>query len=1088
MSSPIRPERTATNQLPPVSRVLSPEEFDQAEGMTPAQIQAQPFPVVPQQPSATPSQATVGAPSPDLTQQAYSAGQQVWHFLSHPAESVMGVAKGIQSAFEEAFTAPVIGTTANMGTTSASERIAIERQLGHELPKVTADTPGAVTPEQSIKGTVNTLANAGFAIAPELNFAARSAVNAALGAYNDSEQPFRGALTGLALGETLHQTVRGAGAVVDRVRGTDAPVAHDVPVIDRRSPLVQTIISQADRTKDALQLAFAPDARGPEAAATANIIRATTGEQAAAYERASFQLDQFRRGINGLSDTDKLGFIDAVEGGRSQPQAEFQPLAETIRTLLDDARTQVQNLGTGKLEHFIENYFPHIWTDPERAALAFGEDMPGADLSPSEASAANVDGSPDVALSDGTMVDPSVATDPASPEALNQARARAGTKRPMQGSRAFLKQRTIPTTAEGMALGLQPVSLNPIDLTLLKLREMQRYVMAHQTFQQMQEAGLAKFVRAGDAPPDGYTRIDDKIATVYGPRQGMVTLPDEANVAPEQVGVIGQRVLGEYYAPESGAKVLNNYLSPGLRGNAIFDAFRGLGNSLNQAQLGLSAFHLGFTSFDAATSRIALGLEYLASGEPIEGLTKIVTAPLAPVTNALKGKRIRAAYLDPESASPDMQALANAVQEAGGRVRQDSFYKNSAPQRMMDAWKAGNPGKAAAMALPAVMEASSHLLMEHIVPMQKLGVFGDLAQKVLADLPPDASLSVRRAALADAWDSVDNRMGQLVYDNLFWNKTFKDLAMVGTRSLGWNIGTVRELGGGIRDIGQAAADLSDTGNATLTHKAAYVMALPIMTAMVGAAYQYLRTGTGPQELKDYFYPQTGEVDADGNPERVQMPSYMKDVVAYQQHPVETVGHKVHPFAAMMLDMLQNEDYYGDQIRNPNDPLVTQVQQEGEYLAKSILPFSIQNLTETSQRGDQSTATKAGAFFGVTPAPRTAVRTEAQNKMADYLATRRMTGSTPEDAEARNNRAEILAGLRGAKGVDLQAAVSRAIEHEQLTPRNVIDLLRRAGSTPAQEKFKRLTLPQALDVFRVSTPAEKRKFVDALVKKMERAQQ
>jgi hypothetical protein len=30
-----------------------------------------------------------------------------------------------------------------------------------------------------------------------------------------------------------------------------------------------------------------------------------------------------------------------------------------------------------------------------------------------------------------------------------------------------------------MAMGLQPVTTNPVDLTLLKLREMQRYYMAH---------------------------------------------------------------------------------------------------------------------------------------------------------------------------------------------------------------------------------------------------------------------------------------------------------------------------------------------------------------------------------------------------------------------------------------------------------------------------------------------------------------------------------------------------------------------------------------------------------------------------------
>jgi hypothetical protein len=42
-------------------------------------------------------------------------------------------------------------------------------------------------------------------------------------------------------------------------------------------------------------------------------------------------------------------------------------------------------------------------------------------------------------------------------------------------------------------------------------------------------------------------------------------------------------------------------------------------------------------------------------------------------------------------------------------------------------------------------------------------------------------------------------MGQLVYDNLFWNRTVKDLSMASVRSVGWNIGDIRELPGGVKD-------------------------------------------------------------------------------------------------------------------------------------------------------------------------------------------------------------------------------------------------------------------------------------------------
>lgn len=827
--------------------------------------------------------------------------------------------------------------------------------------------------------------------------------------------------------------------VLDRFRPptSDTPAPTDQPPAPSRirSDAEAAVRGHAARVRDAWQVMFGPANRSPDAKAAANILRATTGEMARTYEQAAFKLDEFRRAVEPLPEEDKLGFIDAIEGGRAQPTPQFAEAATTIRGILDSARDQIQQLGTGALDHFITDYFPHIFTDPEKAADAFR-----------------------IAYS----------------------------KTPMEGSKAFLKERSFPTIAEALAAGLEPISTNPVDLTLLKLREMQRYYMAHQSLNEMKDAGLVKFVSAGDMAPDGYARINDKVATVFGPREGAVTLPEGANIAPEDVGVSGLRIMGEHWAPEPVARIVNNYLSPGLRGNALYDAYRGLGNTLNQAQLGLSAFHLMFTSMDASVSRAALGLEYIASGSPLEGLREIVSVPAAPVTNIMLGARVRSAYLHPETATPEMQALANAVQEAGGRVRMDSFYQNSAPERMIAAWKEGEYGKATALSLPALFEMAAKPIMEYVVPQQKLGLFADLARKTLAELPPDASLADRRAAHARAWDSVDNRMGQLVYDNLFWNKAFKDMAMASVRSVGWNIGTIRELGGGFGDLAAAGADAARGHPIDLTHRAAYVIALPLTAGFYGAIYQYLRTGEGPRELKDYFFPRTGEVDADGNPERVQIASYMKDLFAYSGHPWETVKHKANPILSTVYEMLQNQDFYGDLIRNPSDPVVSKVAQEAAYIAKQFTPFSLRNMQESSKRGGQSAVTKFGNWFGITPAPRDKVRTDAQNKMAEFLSERRMTGATPEDAAARQSRREILAGLRGNKSVDLEKAVTNAIERHQLTAPDVARLLKRAGTTPSQEQFKRLTLPQAIDVFKRSTPREQALFAEALLNKVERA--
>ena len=50
-----------------------------------------------------------------------------------------------------------------------------------------------------------------------------------------------------------------------------------------------------------------------------------------------------------------------------------------------------------------------------------------------------------------------------------------------------------------------------------------------------------------------------------------------------------------------------------------------------------------------------------------------------------------------------------------------------------------------------------------------------------------------------------------------------------------------------------------------------------MTAVVGAITHMLLTGEQPQEVDDYFFPRTGELDDNGKPRRVTLPTYMKDV-------------------------------------------------------------------------------------------------------------------------------------------------------------------------------------------------------------------
>lgn len=773
---------------------------------------------------------------------------------------------------------------------------------------------------------------------------------------------------------------------------------------------------------DAITSTFAPGTRGAEAGATARTLRANRGQIERETAIAQATLDKVAGDLNKSPIAKKLGFVDAIEGGAAQKDPARQPVANSIRRMLDTERTKITALGTGKLENFIEDYFPHLWQDPAAATNWLGKLMG---------------------------------------------------KTPFEGSKAFLKQRKIPTVLEGMfpqgvpanldAMtnaeviaentrqgGLVPVTFNPVEATMLKLREMKKYRMAQQVIADLDSRGLLHDLGSTGKVPPGYARIGDWAFT---------------NKA----------------APEPVARVLNNYFSPGIRGrNAAFDAYMAVGNTLNQAQLGLSAFHAGMTTIEAMVSHNALTLEKLFQGKPGEALRRFATSGagiLSPLENIKRGDALMKAY----TLNGPIGAVADGVAEAGGRVRMEGF--NESTRMFNNAREAKQYGRMAKHFLPALLENTTGLVMNELVPRQKLGVFHDLFQSELEKLGPQASQDAVRAAAQSAWDSVDNRLGSLVYDNLFWSKTAKDVLHASVRSVGWNWGTFRELGGGTKDLAGMMKDLVSGKNPELSHRAAYALALPMTTGLLGAITQYLYTGKGPTSMWDLYHPQTGTKDSDGNPNRVVLPTYMKDVFAYSAHPVRTLTNKMNPLLSMTADALANKNFYNDEIYDTPDfssgfvkGLVSSAKaagQVGAFAAKESLPFVLQNISEGQKRGE-SIADIAPSMIGVTPASREATRTKAQNLMHDILA-RRQPELSPEEAHGAQVRGELKAMVKTHGAAAAMSELRARVADGTLTQRQVQNILKDDQTPGIVKRFKSLAYPDAQKVFDHATPSEQRQW-------------
>ncbi len=808
--------------------------------------------------------------------------------------------------------------------------------------------------------------------------------------------------------------------------GMDKTVKEDIAPAVRRAG--QSVKNAFD---DVRKLIFAGN-RGESAKLAASSLRAELGKKARSALVAETALKEARGVFAKSPIEDNYDFISHVEGGNLQnlPPA-YQPIARELRRLLDESRQRVQDLGTGKLENYIENYFPHIWEDPNKAANVF---------------------------------------------------AKTVAKRPFEGSKAFLKQRTYNTFEEGLDAGLKPVSDNPVDLTLLKIRDMDKYVAAHNTINYLKEKGAAGVVKTGQKPPDGATKIDDKISEVR-------YINDKGELVTS----------GHLYADEPAATVINNFLSPGLTGSkfaAVRDAYKTwkyVGNLMNQAQLGLSAFHAAFTTIDAATSKMAAGINQLAQGRPVTALRSFAEVPVSPITNLIRGDKIYREGLTPGSTDAYSQAMADLVTEAGGRFKMDDFYHTKAAQKMMDAFKRGNLLGGLVRTPSAALDIASRPLMEWLVPRQKLGVFADLAKNTVDRLGPDATKDQLREALGKDWDTVDNRMGQLVYDNLFWNKTVKDLAMASVRSVGWNLGDIRELGGAVKDTitlprrVQRSYKGENMPVPVVTQRMAYAMALPLMSGMIGAVTQYLFTGQGPQELKDYFFPKTGNTDENGNPERLNLPTYMKDVYAYADHPLKTLANKAHPLIGLTSQMLSNKDYYGTEIRNSDDPFVQQLTDLAKHVGKSFLPFSLQGAMKEKERQGSPT-TKALSFFGFNPAPKNIDTTKAQDLAYEIYAQSKGDEPKTKEAAARNKEIGDLVRLRKlGKDDDFQTEYQKAVKAGVISPADMKSINQRMKGSFFQYAVGRMTIDDAVKVYEIATPEEKTLLQKQMTTKINNAQ-
>jgi len=570
-----------------------------------------------------------------------------------------------------------------------------------------------------------------------------------------------------------------------------------------------------------------------------------------------------------------------------------------------------------------------------------------------------------------------------------------------------------------------------------------------------------------------------------------------------QVPVPGVTTLGHYYMPENAARLLNNHLSPGfwqhphagVRG--AYGATRAVGNSVNQAQL-FSLFHATFATISTPATYTGQALRNLSTFQPrmmVKGIGQLALAAtvVGPMLKlATSGAELRKKGFHKRAEQITDKYIAKMVEAAavgGFHAEADAFYFNQSPDRISKLLETmlNDPSLAktvgSAVRLPfttisAALEAGMKPMMQHYVPALKAGMFQMLVEDEMERLgTQDLSDATLKRMLTKATDSVDNRLGQLPYDNLFWNRYLKDLAMISTRAVGWNLGFIREyVIGPVYDLATTKQRLAE-GDAVVSLRMGEFFGSVFYIGAVGAILQYVMTGVPPEELKDYYFPKTGGTRPDGSPARLSLPDYARDYISYLTRPLTTLQHKTHPLIGIMSELAHNQDYFGNEIKNEDDPWVQQFKDTAEHVGKALLPFSVKQYEE--YRKDNVAPVKAAVLstFGIGVAPGYISKSSAQILMGQMLAERRMEGSRDKQAKERSE-------LR-------REAIKRMREHRSLVDLNLYDTfnedamkrMRREASRPwFTVNFERLTTQEAFNVYMIATDKERNESALLLAKK------
>lgn len=731
----------------------------------------------------------------------------------------------------------------------------------------------------------------------------------------------------------------------------------------------------------------------------------------------------------------QIDFIDAMKTGDRQRTPELQELAKRLRELDEAMYEQIREYKPSM--PWLENHFRVLWST-----------IPGSKGQDSESIA-------------------------------NVIRSIMGRK-PLRGDRGFMKKATLLDMSEGIALGGVPATYNPIRMFKLAQADAMKYVTAQRMWDELGDLGYRKFVHKGKDAPEGYEKIKDSIAKVFYQYEGK----DGGNAIVES---------GEWYVESNTARILNNYLSRDfVREARLGKGLLGLKNLSTMIELSLSAFHFTAVTLESMSAQFQLGLQKSVNGlmagdfyRAGNGLKDIGSFLAAPISTFRMGGKIKDYITEHDFKNtvagqkflkkyPEAERMIDDLFNAGGTVNAHPDLQHHIWKALIDNYKKGNMFGVAIRALPAFSEFIMHPLFNSYIPKMKLGIFlQNYSHELIQNEARIASGVVTRGEVArKTWDFVEDRLGEMNFDHLFWDRTVKSTAQLFLRSVTWKLGNLRGMGLAVPEqMSEIYKAAQEKRMPVLEQKVAWLFGLMATQATLASVIQYSATGQYPQSMKDLIAPRLSLTDDNA---RVTIPTYIKDMIHLGHDPKGYFKSSLAGMWGKMVEIYQNKDFYNYEIHDPNDPWLKRREEDIKHLAP--VPFSVTGAVQM-YKDEENSGEALMSFMGLTPTPGWMRHTDLENEIMDRYRTRN-EGSKPfDEKQVHDTKGEIIQLLLKGEKEEAHKKAALAVHNGTITKAQKDYLFRniRKNTDAVSIMFHRLPYEDRKYFISKMTPEEQKKF-------------